>query len=48
MEMTFDAKQFNIVELETIEAPLSDYQAGVAAGVVTGVGILAIVAVAAC
>lgn len=48
MEITFDAEQFNIVELETIEAPLTDYQAGVAAGVVTGVGILGIVAVAAC
>lgn len=48
MEMTFDAEQFNILELETIEAPLTDYQAGVAAGVATGVGILGIVAVAAC
>lgn len=48
MEMVFDAKEFNIVELETIEAPLTDYQAGVVAGVTTGVGIAAIVAVAAC
>lgn len=48
MEMTFDARQFNIVELESIEAPLTDYQAGVAAGVLTGLGILGIVAVAAC
>ncbi|MBU3228120.1 daptide-type RiPP [Clostridium algidicarnis] len=48
MENLFNIEEFQIVELETIEAPLSDFQSGVAAGVVTGVGIGAIAAVAAC
>ena len=54
MDSVFNIGEFNITELETIEAPQSDFQRGVVDGVITGLIILdaglviACVAVAAC
>lgn len=49
MESILNVNEFNIVELETIEAPMSDDEkAGIAVGVVVGLELIAIGAVAAC
>ncbi len=48
MENIFDVEKFSIMELETIEAPLTDYQAGAIVGGVLAIEVAALIAVAAC
>lgn len=48
MENIFDVNEFAIQELETIEAPLTDYQAGFILGSVIAIDIAGTAAICAC
>lgn len=48
MDYTFDVQEFSIKELETVEAPLTEYQQGAIVGGILAVEVFAIAAVCAC